>query len=105
MFNKLLKNVRGRGANCTFPFARRLLFLMLCFGASASFGAYQYIISGSPAANPSETAYSAAVSVNAQAAGNLTLNTALETRYHTFESAVNDFVLCRMKPGMLIIFR
>ena len=104
MFDKLLKMAWGGGNICAFPSTRRFLFLMLCFGASASFGGYQYIISGSPAANPSASAYSSAISLNAQQAGNLTLNTALETRYRTsVESVTNNFVFRRMKPGMMII--
>ena len=87
---------------------RKPLCLMLCLAAGASFGAYQYIISTDAelAVNPSETAYSAAVSVNAQTAGSSQLGTALETRYCTFaESSANDSVVYRRHPGIVITIR
>ena len=87
---------------------RKLLCLTFCLAAGASCGAYQYIISTDAelAVNPSETAYSAAVSVNAQVAGNRNLESALETRYRTFtESAVNATVLNRRKPGLSLTLR
>lgn len=85
---------------------RKLLCLTFCLVAGASFGAYQYIISGSPAANPSAPAYSSAISLNAQAAGNGDLATALETRFRTFtESNVNATILNRLKPGLSLTLR
>ena len=87
---------------------KKLLLLTFCLVAGASFGAYQYIISTDAelAVNPSETAYSAAVSVNAQMTGNRNLESALETRYRTFtESAANATILNRLKPGFTLILR
>ena len=85
---------------------RKLLCLTFCLAAGASFGDYQYIISGDPAVNPSATAYSSAISLNAQVAGNGDLATALETRFRTFtESNVNATILNRLKPGFSLTIR
>ena len=87
---------------------KAMFFAMFCFVAGASLGAYQYIISTDAelAVNPSETSYSAVVSVNAQVAGNLDLDTVLETRYRTFaESSANSSVVNRRHPGIVLIFR
>ena len=85
---------------------KRTICLAFCLGAGVCFGAYQYIISGYPAANPSETAQSAAVSVNAQTSGNALLATQLETRYRTSTgSNTNVTVFHREKPGIIMLIR
>ena len=85
---------------------RKLFCLTFCLAAGASFGDYQYLISGYPAANPSESASSEAISLNAQVAGSGNLATALETRFRTFtESNVNATILNRLKPGFSLTIR
>ena len=85
---------------------KRIVCLCFCLGAGVCFGDYQYIISGDPAANPSAPAYSSAISLNAQVAGNGDLATALETRFRTFtESNVNATILNRLKPGFSLTIR
>ena len=85
---------------------RKLFCLTFCLAAGASFGAYQYIISGDPAVNPSAPAYSSAISLNAQVAGSGNLATALETRFRTFtESNANATILNRLKPGFSLTIR
>ena len=87
---------------------RKLLCLTFCLAVGASFGDYQYIVSTDTelAVNPSEAAYSAAVSVNAQVSGTRNLESALETRYRTFaESNANTSILNRQKPGFTLILR
>ena len=85
---------------------KRTICLVFCLGAGFSLGAYEYMISGFPAANPSNATYSASVTVNAKTAGNAKLANSLETRYRTStESAANGTVLCRMKPGLILFIR
>ena len=87
---------------------RKLLLLTFCLAAGASFGAYQYIISTDLdlAVNPSESAYSEAISLNAQVAGSGNLATALETRFRAFtESGTNATILNRLKPGFSLTIR
>ena len=87
---------------------RKILCLTFSLAAGVSFGAYQYIISTDPAlaVNPSESAVSAAISVNACAAGEQALAAALETRYRTFaESNANTSILNRQKPGFSLTIR
>ena len=85
---------------------RRLIFLSFCFASGASFGAYQYIISTDPAlaVNPSESAVSAAISVNARAAAEQALAAALETRYRTVAES-NTSALNRLQPAFTMIIR
>ena len=84
---------------------KRTICLAFCLGAGVCSG-YQYIISGFPAANPSETALSAVVSVNARTAGDALLADQLETRYRTFaESNANVIVFHRDKPGIIMLIR
>lgn len=87
---------------------KRTICLAFCLGAGVCLGAYQYIISIDPelAVNPSNTTYSAAVTVNAKTVGNATLADSLETRYRTStESNVNGNVFHREKPGIVMIVR
>ena len=85
---------------------RKLLLLTFCLAVGASLGAYQYIISGDPAANPSSSSYSEAISLNAQVAGSGNLATALETRFRAFtESGTNATILNRLKPGFSLTIR
>ena len=82
------------------------MFLMFLLASTASFGAYQYIVSGFPPENPSNSTCSAAVSVNAQTASGGILATSLETRYRTFAmSSANSGVFYRRSPGGVIIVR
>ena len=85
---------------------RKLLCLTFCFAAGASFGAYQYIISTDPvlSADSSEPTYSETVSVSAQASASQSLETALETRYRTFDES-NTSALNRMKPATVVVIR
>ena len=84
-------------------FCRTILCLILGFAAVTVFGAYQYIISTDPtlAVNPSESAYSTAVSVNVRASAPQTLGTALETRYRT--SAESGTSALNRQPAVLTI--
>ena len=85
---------------------RKLLCLTFSLAAGASFGAYQYIISTDPAltVNPSESAVSAAISVNVRAADEQSLAAALETRYRTFAES-NTSALNRLPPSITIVIR
>ena len=89
---------------------KRIIGLCFCIGAALCCGAYQYIVSVDPdlSANPSESAYSAVVSVNAKAAAVKSNESAgLETRYCT--AVTGDFagsdVFRRTKPGIFLIIR
>ena len=87
---------------------KRPICLAFCLGAGVCLGAYQYIISTDAelAVNPSATAYSAAVTVNAKTVGDATLADALETRYRTSaESVANVTVFHRDKPGIIMLIR
>ena len=79
---------------------------MFCLVAAASFGAYQYIISTDPAlaVNPSESATSAAIPVNARAADEQALVAALETRDRTVAES-NTSALNRLPPSLTIVIR
>ena len=83
-----------------------LLCLSLCLAVGASFGAYEYIISGYPAANPSNAVTVSVGTVNAQTVGNLALASALETRYRTFSpSGAWNSMFYRSRVGAVIIVR
>ena len=85
---------------------RKLLCLTFSLVAGVSFGAYQYIISTDPAlaGNPSESAVSSAISVNARSADEQTLATALETRDRTVAES-NTSALNRQQPALAIVIR
>ena len=87
---------------------RKKLCLTFSLAAGVSFGDYRYIISTDPAlaVNPSESAVSATISVNACAADGQALAASLETRYRTFaESNANASILNRQKPGFSLTIR
>ena len=87
---------------------RKLFCLTFCLAVGASLSAYQYIISTDPdlAVNPSEPAYSEAISLNAQVSGSRNLESVLETRYRaSTESNVNATILNRLKPPFTIVIR
>ena len=85
---------------------KKLILLASAFCAFAGYGAYQYIISGYPAANPSESASSSAVAVNANTSASAADAAALETRVYT--ASTRDFegdVFRRTKPGLFLFVR
>ena len=85
---------------------RKLLCLTFGLVAGVSFGAYQYIISTDPAltVNPSESAFSDAISVNVRGADEQVLAAALETRDHTVAES-NTSALNRQQPALAIVIR
>ena len=85
---------------------KKLLCTTFVLAAGVSFGAYQYIIStdSALAVNPSESATSAAIAVNARAADEQALAVALETRYRTVAES-NTSALNRLPPSLTIVIR
>ena len=85
---------------------RKILCLTFSLAAGVSFGAYQYIISTDPAltVNPSESAVSAAIAVNARGADEQALVAALETRYRTVAES-NTSALNRLPPAFSMVIR
>ena len=85
---------------------KKLLCTTFILAAGVSFGAYQYIISTDPAlaVNPSESATSTAIAVNARAVAEQALAAALETRDRTFAES-NTSALNRLPPSITIVIR
>lgn len=83
-----------------------IMFAIFCFVSGASFGAYQYIISTDPelAVDPSVSAYTAVLPVNAQTAGNCALGGTFESRYRTSAES-NTGALNRLKPASMLVIR
>ena len=85
---------------------KTIVFTMLCFVTGVSFGAYQYIIFTDPelAVDPSVSAYTAVLPVNAQTAGNRALGGTFESRYRTSAES-NTGALNRLKPASMLVIR
>ena len=86
---------------------KTIFFLLVLFAVGTGFAAYayQYIISGTPVADPSEAAYSDEVSLDARVADDQANGTALETRVKTSAPGVCAGEVDLARPGMSVILR